>query len=343
MPLSKSTIDIDVSDQELSALNTASLSEQSGKQLSYNNDIGVVRNSLVAGSISGMASTICLYPLDVIRTKLQALPIRGTTAKQLGPAQMFRETIQYGGVRALYTGMALPLAAQAAYKGTVFTVNNVANNLLLRRHADAQLSIVDRFLCGALGGGVNALIFVTPVEFVRNQLIAQHSKLAAGHGVVQLRRGSWDVIHQSVKSHGIRSLWRGASWSVARDVWGCGWFFVTMFAVQSTLTLPGEEPSFSATVVSGACSGLMFWVASLPLDTVKTWVQSADLAVTPVNATGSIGDILRQKGIGGLLHTLSRGWQVAFARGLPSSAITMTVYSYTYRHLQPDESATVLL
>jgi len=101
----------------------------------------VVRNSLLAGSVAGMASTFLLYPLDVVRTKLQATGagsssnVGGTSTGQhhyhRGPLHTFRHTIRHGGYRALYTGMTLPLAAQAVYKGTVFAVNNATEKLIV--------------------------------------------------------------------------------------------------------------------------------------------------------------------------------------------------------------------
>jgi hypothetical protein len=119
----------------------------------------------LAGSISGIASTVAMYPMDVIRTKMQSDGGR--------PVSVLRQTIQHGGLRALYTGMTLPLAAQAIYKATVFSVNNISEKLILdfktlENHKtgliqDGKLTYLDRFTCGFLGGAVNAYLFVTPV------------------------------------------------------------------------------------------------------------------------------------------------------------------------------------
>jgi len=259
------------------------------------------------------------------------------------PFQVFRHTLEHGGARALYTGLTLPLAAQAVYKGTVFTVNNVCQTLILdwktlENHKmgiveDGQLTMTDRFWCGVMGGAVNAALFVTPVEFVRNQLIAQHSKLAAGKQVARLASGSFDVIQHSISEHGFFSLWRGAGLSITRDAVGCGCFFLTMGWIQRHLTAPGDSPSFPVTVFSGACSGLAFWLSALPIDTVKTWIQSSDLKVS-VSAKDSIQRVYQDSGYAGLLQQLFRGWQVAYGRGVPSAAITISVYCTAYQYLQ---------
>lgn len=318
-------------------------SSQSPQSHSNNN---VVRNSIMAGSVAGMASTVVMYPFDVLRTKMQASGVSGSTAVYRGPVQVLQHTLYHGGVRALYTGIVPVLGAQGIYKSTVFAVNNVTQAFLLDFHRlehhkqgllhyEPQLSLLDRFWSGAIGGAVNALLFVTPVEFVRNQMIAQHTKISSGQLARDSKQAtSLDIVRQSVSKHGWTSLWRGASWSVARDGWGCGWFFVTMAWTQQLLTAPGEKPSSSATVVAGAMSGLAFWVASLPLDTIKTWVQSADLGVTS-SVTESVSIILRQEGPRGVVEKLFRGWQMAYGRGVPSAAITISVYSYIYMYLEP--------
>jgi hypothetical protein len=313
----------------------------------------------MAGSISGMASTAVLYPLDVLRTKMQSASILAGTssasssmnaaaaaaaaaANSRGPLQVLTHTLQHGGVRALYTGLTLPLAAQAIYKGTVFTVNNVMQSAIIdwrtwENHKTGimqpgQLQDWDRFWCGAVAGGVNAALFVTPVEFIRNQLIAQHTKLADGQKVAVQNAGSWDVVRHSIRQNGVAALWRGVSWSVYRDTLGCGCFFYAMAWTQHQLTPPGEQPGMTATIVSGGVAGLSFWVASLPLDTIKTWVQSSDLNTT-VSAQSAVEKIYRQGGLVGVVQQLFRGWQVAYSRGIPSAAITITIYSWAYRYL----------
>ena len=122
-----------------------------------------------------MVSTVLLYPLDVLRTKLQA-------SHAGGPVTVLRQTVQYGGLRALYTGIAFPLGAQALYKATIFTTHNVTQEwvrdfkslerqkLGLDSGAAVPLNYIDTAVCGFVAGAVNAGAFVTPVELVRNQV-----------------------------------------------------------------------------------------------------------------------------------------------------------------------------
>mmetsp|Transcript_14114 Transcript_14114/g.30752 ORF Transcript_14114/g.30752 Transcript_14114/m.30752 type:complete len:409 (+) Transcript_14114:43-1269(+) len=340
-----------------------------------NKNTNLVRNSILAGSISGMASTIILYPMDLLRTSMQAASLSTATGSATsglsgGPMQVLRQTIAIGGFRALYTGIALPLAAQAVYKGTVFSVNNILEQVITDYKKQQQqktsssttaiqLTLGDRLLCGFTAGAVNAALFVTPVEFVRNQLIAQQAKMATATATATPPVGtSWSVLQRALLADGIQTLWRGTGITILRDGIGVACFFTTMAlsqqflmsvwpkttadtldnsssdAQQQQLQQSRPKMPFGVTVISGGCAGLAYWVSSLPLDTIKTWIQSADATSARISPLRSIQQIYNEVGFLGLVSRLNRGWQVAYFRGIPSSAITITVYSYAYQALE---------
>mmetsp|Transcript_24501 Transcript_24501/g.27488 ORF Transcript_24501/g.27488 Transcript_24501/m.27488 type:complete len:225 (+) Transcript_24501:62-736(+) len=106
-----------------------------------------IRNSLLAGSIAGITSTALCHPFDVIRTKMQSVALETATATSSttsnssavsyraslyhhSPMSSFVHTFENGGMRAFYTGLSFPLAAQAVYKATVFCVNNIFTEAL---------------------------------------------------------------------------------------------------------------------------------------------------------------------------------------------------------------------
>jgi mitochondrial ornithine carrier protein len=299
----------------------------------------VVLNSILAGSVAGIMSTSVVYPFDLIRTKMQSvgMGIKGATSNST-PFQVFQHTLKHGGIRALYTGISVPLAAQALYKATVFASNNSAKQLLKEWNTteggdgDYQMKLSDIFWCGFVGGGVNAALFVTPVEFVRNQLIAQHTKIANGIFMDRpVMKGPLDVVKYTLKNSGISGLWRGVGVTVARDSIGCGFFFAAMHTVQKNLS-PDGPPSMSVTVLSGVSAGLSFWFSTLPLDTLKTWVQNG----TTSSAKEGLVQSFKRYGATGTFQQLTRGWQMAFGRGAPSAAIMVTTYDYTHRYLSAE-------
>jgi solute carrier family 25 carnitine/acylcarnitine transporter 20/29 len=338
-----------------------------------------IRNSLLAGSAAGMASTIACHPFDVIRVKMQssALATTASTAASAAPTTLaagaasasasqqqppglvatVRSMIRLGGSRALYTGLAMPLAAQAVYKGTVFTVNNLTEsaitewktqeNYKLGIFTTHKLTMMDRFLSGFMGGAVNAALFCTPVEYVRNQQIVQLGgtgptgtrNSSSGTGGKRLlgnpvSDGPISVIRRTIQTNGVAGLWRGTVSTVLRDSVGCGLFFVTIAYSQQLLTPPSQQstPPTSVIVVSGAMAGVAYWVWALPIDTMKTWIQSGT-ASSLTNAW----ELSQRNGLVQGLHSLLRGWQVAYGRGAPSAAITVVTYSLAMRHLQEQQ------
>ncbi|CAJ1942376.1 unnamed protein product [Cylindrotheca closterium] len=286
----------------------------------------LLRNSLLAGSFAGMASTLVCYPFDVLRIKIQSSAFDKTSVGVIGT---FRQTIQSGGFRALYVGLALPFGAQAIYKGTIFTVNNLTLEALLDFHnkgrqshqGEYQLTSTDRFICGFTGGAINGGLFVTPVEYVRNRLISEQGKSKAAKGT------TISVIRSTLINNGLSGLWRGMTSTVLRDSIGCGLYFVTMASAQEILS-PNEKPSFQIVLLSGALSGIAFWVWALPIDTMKTWIQNG----TAKNMREAVV-LASRKGATGSMLALTRGWEVAYGRGAPSAAITVATYTSTYHYL----------
>ncbi len=329
-----------------------------------------VRNSILAGSVAGMTSCILFHPFDVIRTKIQvATKLSATTSTNTsassasraagatllstsapsatrtrissssGPIAVFSHTIKNGGMKAFYTGMALPLAAQAAYKATVFTTNRVTSNMLVDFKTKEQWktgifkpyekTFSDTFLCGAISGAVNALVFVSPVEYARNQLIAQHTRIADGKmSKASMMRGPFDVLSSTLKKEGIFGCWRGAGVTLVRDSVGCGVFFVMFELGKKHLpSITGsEQGSRLNTVGAGLMAGFGYWFASLPLDSLKTLVQSGKAN----SAINTVSTLVKRDGVIGGISQLYRGWQLAFGRGSPSAAVTLTTYSAVY-------------
>lgn len=309
-----------------------------------------VQASVVAGSCAGMFATVFMYPLEVIRVKMQ-------TCHKVSPWQAMINTMEFGGIRALYTGLPLPLAAQMCYKATIFTTNEILQSYIVQARSenyqlapravetrmDLQLSMMDHFLCGAISGIVNATIFVTPVEYVRNQLIGQHTQranitskttvAAAASTTVNETyfRSAFCVIRNAWYNGGLQSLWRGSLWTISRDAIGCGCFFSVMHWTQKVLSTPDQaKPSWGITVVSGGIAGLSYWIVALPLDTAKTWIQTTN---EPVSVANIINKIYQKQGATGVVQRLFRGWQVTFGRSIPSAAISYTSYTFLNQYL----------
>mmetsp|Transcript_19682 Transcript_19682/g.24829 ORF Transcript_19682/g.24829 Transcript_19682/m.24829 type:complete len:456 (+) Transcript_19682:103-1470(+) len=325
-----------------------------------------VFSSIIAGSAGGMMSCSLFHPFDVVRTKMQAATkvfetsssrqggvgatatvlsstnpksaIRSGITSNCGPIAIMSHTYKNGGIRAFYTGISLPMAAQAMYKSTILTVFRVTTGALTDWKTNEQrkvgiftpyeLTIFDRFICGSFSGAVNALVFVCPVEYVRNQLIQQHTRRSKGIGLEKRLKGPFGVISKTLKNEGIFGLWRGAGVTLVRDSLGCGGFFImNEIGKKYVYQVTGyEEGSLVNTLGSGAMAGLGYWVTSLPLDALKTLVQTGRAP----SAFQTVKVLVKRDGIMQAYSQLYRGWPLAFSRGSASAAVTLTTYSYVF-------------
>lgn len=313
----------------------------------------IALKSILSGSIAGIASTCLFHPADVLRTKIQSAgfsPSRsgtggsnhtgggggGVAGKPTRPLATLMNTFRNGGVRALYTGVTPVLGAQAVYKACVFSVNNVTMSKITayktRDGGTYTPTLFDIWFCGVCGGCVNGTAFVSPVEFVRNQQIALHSRASTAEGTSSeaMRRKMKtpiDIIRQTLRREGILGLWRGTGVTVLRDSLGCGGFFVMNELGKRCLGphLGGRE-SKATFLAAGACAGWGYWAFALPLDTLKAIVQTGGAS----SAREILIVSIERDGLARTCTLLLRGWQLAFGRGAPSAAITLTVYSTLY-------------
>ena len=116
-------------------------------------------------------------------------------------------------------------------------------------------------------------------------------------------------------------MWQGLDATIVRDFCGVGLWF-TFFHVSLHHLAGDEPPSATQLLLAGASAGVGFWVAALPLDTVKS-VMQVDQQGKYRNAADCAVQLVRAEGLGRLFA----GWQVAFARGIPGAAVVFYVQS----------------
>jgi len=227
--------------------------------------------------------------------------------------------------------MSFPLFAQGLYKAVMFSSFDAAKRFLTKQRPDgmpAPLSKLELFASGGFAGAVNSFV-VTPVELVRNRLMVQYKN--AGPAVY---RGPVDAVQQILRTTGITGLWKGQVSTLCRDVPGVGsWYFGNAIANEYFANKYPSSPKAPRSIVSGAFAGICFWLVALPLDTVKTIVQTNTSGRSSLQL---ISERYAQEGIRGFY----RGMGVALLRGIPAAATTFTAYDMVSAWLQ-ESSKTV--
>ena len=152
------------------------------------------------------------------------------------------------------------------------------------------------------------------MELIRNRLQVQHG--SGGPGALGMARSI-------ARSEGARGLWRGWTVTAVRDGVGVGaWFAAFSFAKARLLN--AHVPETAAVALAGCCAGASFWTVALPVDCVKTLVQTADKRLSAVVALRQLDFSPRR---------LYRGYPIALMRGLPAASLTFSVQHHVAKAL----------
>jgi len=119
-------------------------------------------------------------------------------------------------------------------------------------------------------------------------------------------------------------MWRGLAPTLFRDVPGVGAWYVSYEWARRQLTPPMESSANLPVwklLVAGACAGIGFWTVALPLDSVKSSIQTDREG----KFKGTLDCVVQKLKSGGL-GSFYRGWSVAFTRGIPGAAVTFTTF-----------------
>eukprot|EP00054_Salpingoeca_dolichothecata_P018085 m.110543 g.110543 ORF g.110543 m.110543 type:complete len:267 (-) comp22727_c0_seq1:75-875(-) len=198
--------------------------------------------ALMAGGCAGITVDVCLFPLDTLKTRLQA---------EAG----FR---QAGGFRGIYRGLLATAAGSgpsaAAFFGTYETTRKYLNK------AFPQHTHFNPMACASAGEAVSAIVRV-PFELVKQKMQA---------GVYQATSVAVKDIFQR---HGLRGFFQGYSATVAREI-PFSFLQFPMYEyfkhlVRERSGLDKEIPAWQA-ACCGSVSGTISAFATCPVDVVKT-------------------------------------------------------------------------
>lgn len=81
-----------------------------------------MRTMVVAGGLAGVASWICCYPLDVVKTRIQAQ----STSRYSGILDCFATSVRQEGYSVLWRGLGTAVARAFVVNGAVFTAYETA-------------------------------------------------------------------------------------------------------------------------------------------------------------------------------------------------------------------------
>jgi solute carrier family 25 carnitine/acylcarnitine transporter 20/29 len=264
-------------------------------------------------------------PFDIVKVRLQTTT---TYPNALVAAQTIYRT---EGALAFYKGTLTPLIGIGACVSVQFGAFHEARRRLeaynTSKNQPASLSYGQYYLAGAFAGVANSVIS-GPIEHVRIRLQTQP------HGASRLYSGPLDCVRKLSAHQGVLAgLYRGEAVTILREAQAYGvWFLAFEYMMNADAARNKIErkeiPSWKIAFYGGL-AGEALWLASYPLDVVKSKMQSDGFGekMKYNSMRDCFGQTWRAEGVRGFW----KGIAPTLLRAMPVSAGTFAVVEMTMR------------
>ncbi|KAJ2897804.1 integral membrane ornithine transporter of mitochondria [Zalerion maritima] len=250
----------------------------------------------ISASTATVCSTVITFPMDSIKSRLQAYP-----ASYKGAVDCALDTHKKEGFPGFFRGLLVPLASItfvrtlsfSVYSKTKHSLNNVMTETLgvnPTRHVATKGTLPTWYTvtCFGIAGGVAgaAATFVAcPMELTKltEQLSAKMSADSKGYKCPErkaiaasyLGKGPVGTLVTIAQQRGFAGLYTGFPLHMIRDTIGTGIYFAAYESSKHVFsTAFNMEPTNNAVVyLSGGVSGIASWMLIYPLDRAKAEYQ----------------------------------------------------------------------
>ncbi|KAG7369759.1 mitochondrial carrier protein [Nitzschia inconspicua] len=271
-------------------------------------DVSLVASllGLAPGAVGGFCSVAVGHPIDLIKVRQQ------TAAQALSESTigMLRGIFVQEGVSGLYRGVAAPLMAVTPAFAISFWSYDLAGRAIRSTGNVPEtqaLTTSQVALAGAWSGVPLAIIF-GPTDRIKCLMQVDSTGKY---------RNFTDCFLKTYQDGGIRSVFRGTGSCALRDVPGnAAYFGAYEYVKRLSCQLEGrEQASTFGTLVAGGCAGVANWIVAIPVDTLKSRLQTA-----PSGTYNGLFDVFQT-----LVRTegptaLFRGLSPALLRAFPANA-----------------------
>ncbi|KPJ03523.1 PREDICTED: mitochondrial glutamate carrier 1-like [Papilio xuthus] len=229
---------------------------------------------IINGSIAGIVGVSVVFPIDLVKTRLQNQTIGPNGEKQYSSMlDCFKKTYRAEGYFGMYRGSGVNILLITPEKAIKLAANDLFRFYLTR--PDGTLPIVNQMLAGGLAGACQ-IVITTPMELLKIQMqdagrVAAQAK-AEGRKVERLTATA--LTKRLLAERGIFGLYRGVTATAARDV-SFSVIYFPMFAILNDMGIKnGQAPPFWWSFLAGCAAGSTAAISVNPMDVVKTRMQT---------------------------------------------------------------------
>lgn len=164
-------------------------------------DIGAT-GRLLAGGTAGAVAQTAIYPLDLVKTRLQTYACEGGKAPKL--TKLTKDIWVQEGPRAFYKGLLPSLLGMIPYAGIDLaayeTLKDMSKTYIL--HDSGEPGPLIQLGCGTISGALGATC-VYPLQVIRTRMQAQQSNSTDAY------KGMSDVFWRTIQNEGYRGFYKG--------------------------------------------------------------------------------------------------------------------------------------
>ncbi|KAJ9132905.1 hypothetical protein P3X46_033725 [Hevea brasiliensis] len=191
-------------------------------------DIGTFER-LLAGGVAGAVAQTTIYPMDLVKTRLQTYACENGKIPNLGT--MTRDIWVQEGPRAFYKGLIPSLLGMIPYAGIDLaayeTLKDMSKKYILH---DSEPGPLVQLGCGTLSGALGATC-VYPLQVVRTRMQAQRSNMDNAY------KGMSDVFRRTFQHEGIRGFYKGIFPNMLKVVPSASITYMVYEAMKKSLDL----------------------------------------------------------------------------------------------------------
>ncbi|MCO5597001.1 hypothetical protein L7F22_051073 [Adiantum nelumboides] len=184
---------------------------------------------LFAGGIAGAIAQTAIYPMDLVKTRLQTYACIDGKAPPL--IKLSKDIWQQEGPRAFYRGLLPSLLGMIPYAGIDLaayeTLKNMSRQWLPEKHEPGPLV---QLCCGMVSGALGATC-VYPLQLVRTRLQAQQMNSATRY------KGMVDVFKRTFREEGLRAFYKGLLPNLLKVVPAASITYIAYEKARKTLSI----------------------------------------------------------------------------------------------------------
>ncbi|KAB2000255.1 hypothetical protein ES319_D12G219500v1 [Gossypium barbadense] len=191
-------------------------------------DIGA-SGRLFAGGVAGAVAQCAIYPMDLVKTRLQTCASEGGKPPKLG--KLTKDIWVQEGPRAFYKGLVPSLLGIIPYAGIDLTVYETLKDFSrLYILQDSEPGPLVQLGCGTISGALGATC-VYPLQVIRTRMQAQRTTSGVAYN------GMSDVFWKTFRNEGYRGFYKGLFPNLLKVVPAASITYLVYEAMKKSLEL----------------------------------------------------------------------------------------------------------